>query len=86
VPLATGDQAGAEAALRHLLTDRSWVVRRSTCRDLDDLLQAPRLRREADAVVLGGPTAYHVVAAIAWCFGMIVVFGSLSIARYRSTT
>ena len=45
-----------------------------------------RLRREADAVALGGPTAYHVVAAIAWCFGMIVVFGSLSIARYRSTT
>lgn len=35
------------------------------------------------ALVLGGPTAHDVVAAIAWCVGIIVVFAPLAVHRYR---
>jgi ABC transporter DrrB family efflux protein len=35
------------------------------------------------ALVLGGPTASKVAAAIAWCIGIIAVFAPLAVARYR---
>lgn len=35
------------------------------------------------ALVLGGPTASKVLAAVAWCVGIIAVFAPLAVARYR---
>jgi ABC-2 type transport system permease protein/oleandomycin transport system permease protein len=35
------------------------------------------------ALVLGGPTSQHVVVALAWSLGIIVVFAALATARYR---
>lgn len=35
------------------------------------------------ALVLGGPTASKVLAALAWCIGIIVVFAPLAVHRYR---
>jgi ABC-2 type transport system permease protein/oleandomycin transport system permease protein len=34
-------------------------------------------------LLLGGPTASHALAAIAWCAGIVAVFAPLSILRYR---
>jgi ABC transporter DrrB family efflux protein len=38
----------------------------------------------ARALMLGGPTAEHVVPAILWCVGIIAVFGPLAVRRYRT--
>jgi ABC-2 type transport system permease protein/oleandomycin transport system permease protein len=38
------------------------------------------------ALVLGGPTAEKVVAALAWCIGIIAVFAPLAISKYRKAT
>ena len=35
------------------------------------------------ALVLGGPTAGKVVAALAWSIGLVVIFAPLAVARYR---
>jgi ABC-2 type transport system permease protein/oleandomycin transport system permease protein len=35
------------------------------------------------ALLLGGPAQSQVLAALAWSLGMIVVFGSLAVLRYR---
>ncbi|HEV7888818.1 MAG TPA: ABC transporter permease [Acidimicrobiales bacterium] len=35
------------------------------------------------ALVLGGPTTSHVVAAVAWAVGIIAVFAPLAVYRYR---
>lgn len=35
------------------------------------------------ALVLGGPTASKVLAALAWSIGILVVFAPLAVARYR---
>jgi ABC transporter DrrB family efflux protein len=35
------------------------------------------------ALVLGGPTTTKVLAAVAWCVGIIAVFAPLAVARYR---
>ena len=35
------------------------------------------------AIVLGGPTAERVVAALAWTIGITVAFAVLATARYR---
>ena len=37
------------------------------------------------ALCLGGPTAGHVVAALAWCAGILVVAVPLAVGRYRRT-
>jgi len=37
------------------------------------------------ALVLGGPTAGKVFAALAWCVGIVAVFAPLAVARYRKT-
>jgi ABC-2 type transport system permease protein/oleandomycin transport system permease protein len=34
-------------------------------------------------LLLGGPTASHVVAAILWCAGIVAVFAPLAVLRYR---
>jgi len=36
--------------------------------------------------VLGGPTANDVIAAVAWCLGIIIVFAPLAVHRYRRST
>jgi ABC-2 type transport system permease protein/oleandomycin transport system permease protein len=38
------------------------------------------------ALVLGGPTAERVVAALAWAIGITLVFAVLATARYRRTS
>ncbi|MBM3675142.1 MAG: ABC transporter permease [Actinobacteria bacterium] len=38
------------------------------------------------ALVLGGPTASYVVTAVAWIVGIVVVFGTLAVVRYRRVT
>jgi ABC transporter DrrB family efflux protein len=38
------------------------------------------------ALVLGGPTASYVVAAIAWCIGIVAVFAPLAVHRYRRSS
>jgi ABC-2 type transport system permease protein/oleandomycin transport system permease protein len=35
------------------------------------------------ALLLGGPTASHVLQALAWSLGITVVFGALAVQRYR---
>jgi ABC-2 type transport system permease protein/oleandomycin transport system permease protein len=35
------------------------------------------------ALLLGGPTTSHAVAAIIWCRGIVVIFAPLSVLRYR---
>jgi len=35
------------------------------------------------ALVLGGPTASHVLQALAWCFGILAVAAPLAVSRYR---
>jgi ABC transporter DrrB family efflux protein len=37
------------------------------------------------ALMGGGPTARHVIAALAWSLGMILVFAPLAVRRYRRT-
>src|SRR5487761_601223 len=34
-------------------------------------------------LVLGGPTAKHVLISIAWCAGLFMVFATLSVRQYR---
>ena len=34
-------------------------------------------------LLLGGPTASHVVAAVLWCAGIVAVFAPLAVLRYR---
>ncbi|MBI4260257.1 MAG: ABC transporter permease, partial [Actinobacteria bacterium] len=36
------------------------------------------------ALTLGGPTAGHVLEAMAWIGGILLVFVPLSVRRYRS--
>lgn len=38
------------------------------------------------ALVLGGPTAEYVAKAVAWIVGIVVVFGTLAVVRYRRVT
>jgi ABC-2 type transport system permease protein/oleandomycin transport system permease protein len=43
----------------------------------------------ADAVrslLIGGPTAIHVLGAVAWAIGLIAVFAPLAVLRYRRAT
>jgi ABC transporter DrrB family efflux protein len=35
------------------------------------------------ALVLGGPTASHVLQALAWCIGILAVAAPLAVSRYR---
>ncbi len=35
-------------------------------------------------LTIGGPTSAHVLAAIAWCVGIVAVCAPLAVARYRS--
>jgi ABC-2 type transport system permease protein/oleandomycin transport system permease protein len=35
------------------------------------------------ALVLGGPTADKVIAALAWSIGIVVLFAPLAVKRYR---
>lgn len=37
------------------------------------------------ALVVGGPTTSYVLQCMAWCFGILVVFAPLAVARYRKT-
>lgn len=34
-------------------------------------------------LLLGGPTASHIIAAVIWCIGITAVFAPLSVLRYR---
>ena len=40
----------------------------------------------ARSLVLGNPVGWSVVASIAWSLGIIAVFGTLAVRRYRRTT
>jgi hypothetical protein len=31
----------------------------------------------------GGPTSFHVLIALAWCFGLVAVLAPLAVRRYR---
>jgi ABC-2 type transport system permease protein/oleandomycin transport system permease protein len=35
------------------------------------------------ALLLGGPTASHVLQALAWSLGIAILFGTLAVDRYR---
>jgi ABC-2 type transport system permease protein/oleandomycin transport system permease protein len=35
------------------------------------------------SLLLGGPTGWHVLAALAWCIGLVAVFAPLAVQRYR---
>lgn len=35
------------------------------------------------SLLLGGPTGSHVLVALAWCLGLVVVFAPLAVQRYR---
>jgi ABC transporter DrrB family efflux protein len=35
------------------------------------------------SLLLGGPTASHVIVAIIWCLGIVAVFAPLAVLRYR---
>ncbi|HEX2273489.1 MAG TPA: ABC transporter permease [Acidimicrobiales bacterium] len=37
------------------------------------------------ALVLGGPTAAHVLGSLAWSAGILIVFAPLAVRRYRRT-
>lgn len=37
------------------------------------------------ALMIGGPTTTYVVQALAWCFGILLVFAPMAVARYRRT-
>ena len=39
----------------------------------------------ADAAGLGHSTAYWVALSLVWCAGILVVFGTLAIARFART-
>jgi ABC-2 type transport system permease protein len=33
--------------------------------------------------VLGGPTTSYVLQTVAWCVGILLVFGPIAVRRYR---
>ena len=35
------------------------------------------------ALMNGGPTSFHVLIALAWCFGLVAVLAPLAVRRYR---
>ena len=57
-----------------------WLQGYATYQPVSQVVNATR------ALMIGGPTATHVLQALAWCFGMLVVLAPLAVRRYRRTS
>ena len=93
VGLAVGDPEAAQAAAFPVLAPLvfassafvpiksmpGWLQVFANHQPLSAVVSATR------ALCLGGPTAGHVVAAVAWCGGILVVAMPLAVRRYRRT-
>ena len=42
-----------------------------------------RFTADARALFVGGPAGNDIWGAVAWCLGLIVLFGALAVNRYR---
>jgi ABC-2 type transport system permease protein len=94
IGLRTGNPEAAQAASFPLLgilvfassafvstrTMPSWLRAYADHQPVTDTVDAAR------ALVLGGPTAGKVLAALAWSAGIVAVFATLSVRRYRRAT
>ncbi len=94
IGLRTGNPEAAQAASFPLLgilvfassafvstqTMPGWLRAYADHQPVTDTVDAAR------ALVLGGPTAGKVLAALAWSVGITAVFATLSVRRYRRTT
>ncbi|HEX2040497.1 MAG TPA: ABC transporter permease [Acidimicrobiales bacterium] len=94
IGLRTGNPEAAQAASFPLLgilvfasstfvstaTMPGWLRAYADHQPVTDTVDAAR------ALVLGGPTAGKVLAALAWSLGIVAVFATLSVRRYRRTT
>jgi ABC-2 type transport system permease protein/oleandomycin transport system permease protein len=93
VGLAMGDPEAAQAAAFPVLAPLvfassafvpvssmpGWLQAFAENQPVSDTAEAVR------ALTLGGPTAGHVWAAIAWCAGILVVFAPIAVRLYRRT-
>lgn len=70
----------ASSAFVPLSTMPGWLQVFSAHQPVTQTIDAMR------ALVLGGPTASHVLQSLAWSIGIVAVFAPLAVRRYRQAT
>jgi ABC-2 type transport system permease protein/oleandomycin transport system permease protein len=93
IGLGTRNAEAAQAAAFPLIAllvfaSNAFVSTRTMPRFLRDYANHQPVSATATAIralVLGGPTLSHVLVALAWSAGIVLVFAPFAVARYRKT-
>ena len=69
----------ASSAFVPVSTMPGWLQGYATYQPVSEVVNATR------ALMIGGPTGFHVLQSLAWCVGILVVLAPLAVRQYRGT-